>query len=126
MKATLKLYGEIPAKKNRQRAVDFGKGRLGVVKADVVREVEDMVAGEVIGQKIPPFHDKEVQLKCEIVYRRNRDIDGVLTTAMDCLQFAGVYDNDMQVVRVFTEKRKAEEEEKTYTLITIATLEEEL
>ena len=126
MKATLKLYGEIPAKKNRQRAVDFGGGRLGVMKADVIREVEDMVSGEVMGQKIPSFHDKEVHLKVEIGYRRNRDVDGVLTTVMDCLQFAGVYDNDMQVTHAVATKRKVEKEEKTYTLVTIATPEETL
>lgn len=121
-KSTLiqKIYlpGEVPAKKNRQRAIHMSGNRIGILKADVVRDYEEMVDIEVIGQKIKRVEGPMI-LTMELVYRRNRDIDGSLTTIMDCLQFAGVYDNDIDITQVKCKKRPANKGEIPHAQITI-------
>ena len=115
---TLKLPGEVPAKKNKQRAIHMAGNRIGILKADVVRDYEEMVWVEVIGQKIKKI-EGPIRLTMELVYRRNRDIDGSLTTIMDCLQFAGVYDNDMSITEIECTKRPANKGEIPHAMITV-------
>lgn len=116
---TIRLPGEVPAKKNRQRAIHMPGNRIGILKADVVRDYEEMTHIEVIGQKIKRI-EGPIVLKMELVYRRNRDVDGALTTIMDCLQFAGVYDNDMSIVDAQVTKRPANKGEIPHAVITLS------
>lgn len=118
MTQVIRLYGEVPAKKNKQRAIHMPGNRIGILKADVVRDYEEMVSVEVIGQKIKRI-EGPITLDMLLVYRRNRDVDGALTTVMDCLQIAGVYDNDMSIVEANTRKRPANKGEIPHALITL-------
>lgn len=118
MKQTIRLPGEVPAKKNRQRAIHMPGNRIGILKADVVRDYEEMVWVEIIGQKIKHM-EGPITLDMELVYKRNRDVDGALTTIMDCLQFAGVYDNDMNIEDARVTKRKAGPGEIPHALVTL-------
>lgn len=118
MKQTIRLPGEVPAKKNRQRAIHMPGNRIGILKADVVRDYEEMCAIEVIGQKLKRM-EGPLTMHVELVYRRNRDVDGALTTIMDCLQFAGVYDNDMSIITATVTKRQAGKGEICHAQVTL-------
>lgn len=108
----LVLQGEIPTKKNRQRIGVSKNGRPLIYKPQVVKDFENMVAQEVMVQKVRKIYGP-VELSVLYVYGKHEpDLDGTITSIMDALQYAGVFEDDAQVVRIHDcEKRKSASKE---------------
>lgn len=104
MRQTFTIRGEVPAKKNLQRAFVVGT-HVAIRKHERVVSYEELVWGEVKQQGVKRM-EGNLKLDLTVHYFRNRDVDGSLTTIMDALQDAGVYDNDSQIIEAHVRKLK--------------------
>lgn len=91
----LTVTGNIPVKKNRQRIGMYG----GIYKAPEVSDYEDLVGWEARLKRCEPVHGP-FQVSGTFRIRSAKDLDGVLTTVLDCLQKHGYIDNDKLMVRI--------------------------
>lgn len=97
---TLTILGRIPTKKNKYRIAKGG----GLFKPKDVTDFEKMFAKEVAVQHIG-FITGPVGIHITLVHKQPEpDLDGAITTVLDCLQNSGVYQNDKQVTEIEARK----------------------
>lgn len=103
MKQTIIIKGHIPVKKNRYRIARNGN----VYKPTDVTDFEDNVREQVIVQRIRNIdHLGDIEVRAHFaIGGSERDVDGMLTTALDALQDAGVFENDKTVQKIIATKR---------------------
>lgn len=125
MKQTIIITGHIPVKKNKWKYARNGH----VYKPQECVDFEDNVRDEVLVQRIRNIDDyvKEgIEIQATFLTGgKERDLDGLLTTVVDALQDAGVFENDKMVNRynnVFkhhVKERTPKEEKATITIIAL-------
>lgn len=104
---TLTFKGTVPTKKNKQRIGISPNGRPLIYKPKSVKEFEQMVADEILVQR-GKFIDGPLQVGLYLVYdsKAEPDLDGSLTTLLDAMQDAGLFNNDRNVRKILEcEKR---------------------
>lgn len=93
---TLKLKGEIPVKKNTQRIGKYG----GIYKDPDAKAFEEMVGWEIRLQRLEPIEGPVRVLVAIRAKRDKRDLDGMVTSILDGLQYGGLIKNDKLVVAI--------------------------
>lgn len=94
---TFIVLGEIPVKKNNYR-VSYSGGVY--TDRDVKDTIDDITNQLAYARKRPkPSLDKEFEMKVDIFTSNPRkDLDGMVTTLLDCLQKAEIIKNDNLLV----------------------------
>lgn len=123
MKQDITITGHIPVKKNKWKY-----GRNGrVYKPQECVDFEENVRWEVIAQRIKNIDhlvtDEGIQIEAIFITGgKERDLDGMMTTIIDALQDAGVFENDKKVLRIVGYKNhlnsRKPKEEKAHITIT--------
>lgn len=108
------IHGEIPVKKNSYR---IAGNRL--VKPAEIKAFEQLVATAVLGMKAVRG---KFEFDVELVVAKDRDLDGAVTTLLDALQDAGLYENDAKCVRISAEKKYADDPKLTGAVVRITEL----
>lgn len=99
----LTIHGRIPTKKNKYRISSRG----GLFKPKDVTDFERLFGQEVAAQRIGVVRGP---CKVEIdlyVGTSEPDLDGAVTTILDCLQSAQVIENDKDVVILHAQKDRS-------------------
>ena len=91
----LKIRGNIPVKKNRQRIGKHG----GIYKPAEVDAYEELVGWVARIQKAEPVLGR-FTISGVFKIRSTKDLDGVLTTILDSLQRHGLIENDRYLVGI--------------------------
>jgi Holliday junction resolvase RusA-like endonuclease len=112
---TLVIAGDIPCKKNRQRIGKHG----GIYKDPKVRDYEELVAWEVKLQRMEPIVGP-FNLEAVFTINARKDIDGALTTILDCLERAGAIENDRDCIGLSCAKIATKGQEQVTVTITPA------
>lgn len=77
------------------------------VNSDVTKKyfLEVLVAIKQRGVK--SFHSSTISVEVYVYPpdKRKRDIDGILKVLLDAMQHAGLYDDDVQIARLYVERR---------------------
>lgn len=98
----LTILGDIISKKNKYRIRSDGKG---LFKPKVTTDFSKMFAQEVmahgVGQVLGPC---KIHVELYHTKKREPDLDGAVTTIMDCLQESGVVENDRNIVEIRASK----------------------
>lgn len=103
----LTIHGRIPTKKNKYRVSRHG----GLFKPKDVTDFERMFGKEVAAQRIGIVRGPsrvEIDL---FVGTNEQDLDGAVTTILDCLQQAQVIENDKDVVVIQAQKDRSGREQ---------------
>lgn len=112
------ILGIIPVKKNKQRISRYG----GIYKDPDVVSYETSLGFQAYAQGARPITG-HFELWAEFHIRKNKDLDGVLTTLLDSLQIAGLIENDKLLRRVTGLEKidlaKGVEEHVTYRINTV-------
>lgn len=89
------IVGAIPIKKNKQRVSRHG----GIYKHPEVRAYEELVGWHVLQAKPEPVMGP-FSLSGTFWLTKRKDMDGALTTVLDCLQRAGAIENDKYLYEI--------------------------
>jgi len=100
MSIELSIEGNIPVKKNKQRRGQHG----GIYKHADVRAYEEIFAWEAIRQRPQPVRGP-FAISGTFRLKSTKDVDGTLTTILDCLQQCELIDND-KMLTVIRDVRK--------------------
>ena len=103
MKQTISISGEVPVKKN---SYQIGKNG-GLYKPKKITDFEELVSGELLAQKIKAIpDDAEITIESAVFYiKRDKDLDGMMTTVLDALQDGGMFKNDSKVMRIRNQEK---------------------
>lgn len=95
----LTVEGNIPVKKNRQRIGANG----GIYRPKEVNEYEDLFGWEARIKRLEPVLGT-FAIEGDFHIKESKDLDGVLTTVLDCLQKFGYIENDkyLRQIRMLT------------------------
>lgn len=104
MPCILTINGDVPVKKNRQRIGKHG----GIYKDPASRDFEELVGWEAKVQKLVPVKGK-VKVTIAVRVKRDRDADGVATTMLDAMQYAGLIENDKHVMELHVYKTQGDD-----------------
>lgn len=85
----LTIRGDIPVKKNTQRIGRHG----GIYKNPEVTAYEELLGWEARLKRLEPI-EGPFAFSGTFHIRGPKDLDGVVTTILDCLQKAGLIEND--------------------------------
>ena len=103
------IHGTIQVKKNRQRIGRHG----GIYKDPEVKEYEELVAKHILLSRAKHISGPFV-FSGEFYISARKDLDGVVTTMLDCLQNGGLIENDKYCMEFQSVKKipiaKGEEE----------------
>lgn len=96
MKQTITISGEVPVKKNSYRT----NSRGGLYKPKKITDFEELVAGEILAHGLRKIPDEcDIKFSGQFFIKRDKDLDGMITSVMDALQDGGVYKDDKKVVQ---------------------------
>lgn len=102
----LEIKGEIPVKKNTQRIGKYG----GIYKDPAVKNFEEMVGWEIRLKRLEPIEGKVRVVVAIKVKKDKRDLDGMVTTLLDSMQYGGLIPNDKNVVAIEAYKAVGDED----------------
>ena len=106
--------GEVPSKKN-----SYTRGRGGrVYKAQRVVDYEEQVADELLEQKVKEIKGP-MAVSIEIGHKKRKDLDNVVTTLLDAMQYGGLYEDDNEIIAIQAKKRLCKKEEAPFAHVTI-------
>lgn len=105
--------GEVPPKKSLQR---IAGNRIR--KNERVSEYEEMVADELIAQGAKKI-EEPIAVHFTFHVKRDRDIDGSITTLFDAMQYGGLYENDKEICLVKAVKVICGKDEHPHTVVRV-------
>jgi crossover junction endodeoxyribonuclease RusA len=83
--------------------------RKGVIISAKGREYRQQVK-ELVGDMLPLVELLSIEIDVTFPDRRRRDIDNLLKSLLDCLQYAGVYKDDSQIKKLTIEEKMIDKE----------------
>lgn len=111
------IAGAVPSKKNNYR---IGKGKL--YSPQEVTDYADSFCWQ-FKQKYKrhkPISD-ELVLDVDFYYHHDKDLDNMLNTVMDAMQFSGVIKNDKNIVEILARKHRLKKTQQARVDISLTT-----
>lgn len=119
--------GNFGSKKNKNRAALSKTGKVFVYKTKATKSIEKMVEDELRAHGARRIEGPMQVDSFILVYdhKHEPDIDGALTTLLDAMQDAGLYDNDKMLIRVKEMEKRVSTSKEDYprAIVTIGKYE---